>query len=120
MIKTATFAAHNEYLRLTVETGYVGITIIMGLLLALFAYIFITRKNCQNPVYLTIVASFFVYSYTDNVISSNTSIFVLFMACSMSIAPQYRKSIARASNVNKNEFYPKSEYSTFGEKSATS
>ncbi len=93
MEKTATFAAHNEYLRLAVETGYVGVTGIMILFAVVFFYMFMTRKYCRNPMFVVIVSSFFIYCYTDNVISSNMAVFVLVMAASLSLGYGHRPAV---------------------------
>ena len=62
-----TIAAHNEYIRYTVELGYIG-----SILFFLnFIYIFITsiepRKKSDVVISYLFLLTFFIYAYTDNV-----------------------------------------------------
>jgi hypothetical protein len=80
MVKAATFAAHDEYLRLSLETGYVGATIIYSLLAAIFIYYMVANPRARNAIYISIIASFFVYCRTDNAISSGITPIMLVLA----------------------------------------
>jgi len=84
---TKTIAAHNEYLRLALETGYFGVVTIVALFVGIFVYMFLTRPLARTTLFVTMVASFFIYCLTDNVISSNVSLFALVMASFISIRP---------------------------------
>jgi O-antigen ligase len=84
---TKTIAAHNEYLRLALETGYFGVVTIVGLFIGIFVYMFLTRPLARTTLFVVMVASFFIYCLTDNVISSNVSLFALVMASFISIRP---------------------------------
>ncbi|WP_192986679.1 O-antigen ligase family protein [Carnobacterium mobile] len=61
-------AAHNEYIRMYVETGYVGIVIIVLIFWLIFKKII--KENNNIIVYLTILLSFMLYSYTDNTMTN--------------------------------------------------
>lgn len=95
--KAVTIAAHNEYLRLTLETGYVGAALIFGLLAAIFIIRMIRFPDCRNLAYVSIVASFFVYCMTDNVLSSSLDFFALFMA-GFFAAPSATRGSAKRTN----------------------
>lgn len=86
-----TIAAHNEYLRIGVETGYVGVTLIFGLLAAICLVIWLRPTTGRNFAFLLMCLSFFVYCRTDNAISSTTTPFMLVLA---SFAFSYRRQPA--------------------------
>ncbi|ATN36126.1 hypothetical protein ACO34A_20220 [Rhizobium sp. ACO-34A] len=75
-----TMAAHNEYLRLTVETGYVGATAVFALLATICLAIWLRPTTGRNFAFLLMCASFFVYCSTDNAISSTTTPLMLVLA----------------------------------------
>ncbi|MGE0231393.1 MAG: O-antigen ligase family protein [Flavobacteriaceae bacterium] len=80
MQKTGTIAAHNEYLRLAVETGYFGVTAIFGCLALMCLNIWCSPRVAYRPVFLVACLTFFVYCWTDNAISSTNIPFVLVLA----------------------------------------
>ncbi|MBB3938022.1 O-antigen ligase family protein [Aureimonas phyllosphaerae] len=90
--RAATIAAHNEYLRLALEIGYVGAYAFFFFLIVIFLRLMYQASKYRTPAFVVMVASFFIYCFTDNVISSNTSVFVLVLA--MAFAPQPRQSYA--------------------------
>ena len=100
---TKTIAAHNEYLRFALETGYFGVTVIMALFIGIFVYMFFTRPDARTPLFVTLVASFFIYCLTDNVISSNVGVFALIMASFISARPlpERRRFVLRPPPVQK-------------------
>lgn len=75
-----TMAAHNEYLRLTVETGYVGATVIFALIALMCVAIWLRPATGRNFAFVLMCVSFFVYCRTDNAISSTTTQFILALA----------------------------------------
>ncbi|MCJ7996438.1 O-antigen ligase family protein [Rhizobium cremeum] len=88
-----TMAAHNEYLRITVETGYVGATAIFALLAIMCLAIWLRPATGRNFAFLLMCLSFFVYCSTDNAISSTTTPLMLVLA---SFAFSYRRqTVAR-------------------------
>lgn len=64
-------AAHNEYLRFFVETGFVGFILIFGSFVRVFAEIF-KNNMLENKKYLLIgfTLAFIIFSATDNTISA--------------------------------------------------
>lgn len=75
-----TMAAHNEYLRVTVETGYVGATVIFALIALMCVAIWLRPATGRNFAFVLMCVSFFVYCRTDNAISSTTTPFMLALA----------------------------------------
>ncbi|HYE35019.1 O-antigen ligase family protein [Methylocaldum sp.] len=77
---TRTIAAHNEYLRFTVEVGYIGVSILgcafIAMLVNLLRHPYLTKKWA----FLMVCASFFVYSATDNTFSVAQAFMALVVA----------------------------------------
>lgn len=72
---TNTTAAHNEYLRLLVELGYVGAPLfLLGLLLLFFG----SRQRSPSAFFraAALLGAFFVYASTDNVFYLSYALFV--------------------------------------------
>lgn len=80
MFFAATMAAHNEYLRLAVETGYIGATIIFALLGLMCTLIWLRPQVRKSFVFILMCLSFFVYCRTDNAISSTMTPLMLVLA----------------------------------------
>lgn len=80
MFFAATMAAHNEYLRLAVETGYIGATIIFALLGLMCTLIWLRPAVRKSFVFVLMCLSFFVYCRTDNAISSTMTPLMLVLA----------------------------------------
>ncbi|MGX2039523.1 O-antigen ligase family protein [Methylocaldum sp. MU1018] len=66
---THTVAAHNEYLRFTVEVGYVGVSLMGGLFMAMLVNLLRHPQLTKKWAFLMVCAAFFVYSATDNTFS---------------------------------------------------
>lgn len=75
-----TVAAHNEYLRLAVELGYPGVTLVFGLLALMVLGIWASPRVGFDMTYLLTASTFFIFAATDNAISSNTTPMVLLLA----------------------------------------
>lgn len=67
--KTHTVAAHNEYLRFTVEVGYVGASILCCAFVAMLVNLLRHPQLTKKWAFLMVCAAFFVYSATDNTFS---------------------------------------------------
>lgn len=80
MQRTGTMAAHNEYLRLAVETGYFGAVAVFGCIALMCLNIWGSPRVRFRAVFLVACLSFFVYCQTDNAISSTNIPFVLVLA----------------------------------------
>jgi O-antigen ligase len=83
---TNTIAAHNEYLRLLVETGWVGSTFMAIGAIGLFAAIWSTREIHYSRIFLVAVLAFAVYTVTDNTLAryeANAVLVVALFGCSM-------------------------------------
>lgn len=77
---TTTMAAHNEYLRIAVETGYVGAVIIFGAIALMCLNICRLSRVSHRFAFLAICVSFFIFCKTDNAISSSITPFALVLA----------------------------------------
>jgi hypothetical protein len=66
---TRTIAAHNEYLRFTVEVGYIGASILGCAFIAMLVNLLRHPLLTNKWAFLLVCASFFVYSATDNTFS---------------------------------------------------
>ncbi|HEX3754509.1 MAG TPA: O-antigen ligase family protein [Rhizomicrobium sp.] len=77
---TGTVAAHNEYLRLAVECGDVGVVSIFGILVVMCFNIWRSPRVSYSPIFVAAVAGFLIYSATDNTISSGIAPLVIFIA----------------------------------------
>jgi len=77
MISAATIAAHNEYLRMAVEMGFVGVILFMLLFAYLYYSIYATRDVKYKVFYWVGFINFLLYCGTDNAISSSVTIFSL-------------------------------------------
>lgn len=68
-VMTHTVAAHNEYLRFTVELGYVGATVFALLFLSMLI-VLITSPRMRQPVTFAVACiAFLIFSFTDNTFS---------------------------------------------------
>lgn len=72
-----TNAAHNEYLRIGVEGGYLGLTLLISLFLAWSVWQVRARRGVEGRIVLLVLIGFAVHSYTDNTLIATTSL-VLF------------------------------------------
>jgi hypothetical protein len=77
---TGTIAAHNEYLRLAVECGDIGVVLIFGIIVVMCFTIWRSPRVRFSPILLAALAAFLIYSATDNTISSGIPPLVIFMA----------------------------------------
>jgi len=77
---TTTMAAHNEYLRVAVETGYVGAAIIFMTIALMCLNICRQSRVGHRMAFLAICVSFFIFCRTDNAISSSITPFALVLA----------------------------------------
>ena len=68
-VLTHTVAAHNEYLRFTVELGFLGATVFAALFLGMLAVILRSPRMHQPGVFAVIALAFLVFSFTDNTFS---------------------------------------------------
>lgn len=75
-----TIAAHNEYLRIAVETGYVGAISIFALLILMCIATWRRSVGPKNLTFILMCASFFIYCRTDNAISSTSTPLILMLA----------------------------------------
>lgn len=80
MTLTATMAAHNEYLRVAVETGYPGAVLIFCAIALICLNIWRSARVGRNVAFLVICASFFLYCATDNALSSGVAPLALVLA----------------------------------------
>ncbi len=80
MQQTGTMAAHNEYLRLAVETGYFGAVLIFGGLVLLCLNLWASLRVNFQFAFLAACIAFFIYCRTDNAISSSFTPFLLVLA----------------------------------------
>jgi hypothetical protein len=77
---TGTVAAHNEYLRLAVECGDIGMVLIFAIIAVMCLNIWKSARVSFSPVFLAPVLAFAIYSATDNTISSGIAPLAIFMA----------------------------------------
>lgn len=63
-------AAHNEYIRMYVETGYLGVIITLLIFGIIFKKIIKENKSNNIIMYFTVIISFLLYSYTDNTMTN--------------------------------------------------
>lgn len=77
--KAATVAAHNEYLRLSLELGYPGAVVVFGLMCLMVLAVWY-RSKPKTLTFLLVCASFFAYCKTDNAISSTTTPLIVVLA----------------------------------------
>ncbi|GGP27882.1 O-antigen ligase family protein [Silvimonas amylolytica] len=84
---TGTVAAHNEYLRMAVELGYVGAGIFLVLFLAIFGRLLLDPRNGNRLAFFVTVAMYLMDSYSDNTITA-TSCFMILVAglCGVALA----------------------------------
>lgn len=75
-----TVAAHNEYLRLAVELGYPGVTLVFGLIGVIVLGTWASPRVGFDLTYLVTAATFFIFAATDNALSSNTTPMILLLA----------------------------------------
>lgn len=80
-----TVAAHNEYLRVSVELGYIGAVAFLLLLLGLLLRIAIDPRNSNRLAFVSVVALYLANSYTDNTLYATYS-FMILVAGFMGIA----------------------------------
>lgn len=66
---THTIAAHNEYLRFTVEVGYVGSALMGCAFIAMLVNLLRDPMVTKKWAFLMVAAAFFAYSATDNTFS---------------------------------------------------
>ena len=72
---TGTIAAHNEYVRLAAELGYLGAGfVLIGLFLTLFGSV-IRRGHTDTFLALVVIGLYFLYGYSDNVLSVTYCLF---------------------------------------------
>ncbi|MBB3659240.1 O-antigen ligase [Rhizobium sp. BK650] len=113
MVKAATIAAHNEYLRVALETGYIGACLIFSIMALIFVRYLYLFAAARSLMYISLVASFFIYCKTDNAISSGVTPFILVLAVFNFARPQaYLKAggIKQAPSRNLNSRIRKSAY----------
>jgi len=92
MVLNPTIAAHNEYIRLLVEVGWIGSALMIFAGVALFTAIWSSRWISYNPIFLVSVIAFAIYSYTDNTLSrfeANAILIVALIGCAT--VHQFRK-----------------------------
>jgi O-antigen ligase len=77
---TTTIAAHDEYLRLSVELGYVGAFVVVSCLVGICALIWCSRRVRGHLVFLSAAVTFFIYCNSDNAISSAVTPFIIVIA----------------------------------------
>ncbi|GGP20969.1 O-antigen ligase family protein [Silvimonas iriomotensis] len=89
---TGTVAAHNEYLRMAVELGYVGAGLFLALFLAIFGRLLLDPRNGNRLAFFVTVAMYMMDSYSDNTITA-TSCFMILVAglCGVALADPIRK-----------------------------
>jgi O-antigen ligase len=80
MTLTATMAAHNEYLRVAVETGYPGAVLIFCATALICLNIWRSTRVGRHVAFLAICVSFFIYCATDNALSSGVTPLALVLA----------------------------------------
>ncbi len=76
---TGTVAAHNEYLRIAVELGYVGAGIFLVLFVSMFGRLLLDPRNGNRLAFFVTVGMYFMDSYSDNTITA-TSCFMILVA----------------------------------------
>jgi O-antigen ligase len=72
-----TVAAHNEYLRVSVELGYIGAVAFLLLLLAILGRIAMDPRNANRLAFVGVSALYLVNSYTDNTLYATYSFMIL-------------------------------------------
>jgi O-antigen ligase len=72
---TRTVAAHNEYVRLAAELGYLGAGLfVIGLFMAFYGAV-IRQGKADTFLALVIIGLYFMYAYSDNVLSVTYCLF---------------------------------------------
>jgi O-antigen ligase len=85
--RTATIAAHSEYLRMAVEFGYPGAVIFFIAVAALLLIVWRSRWVQRDPRFLVMSCSFFIYCITDNSLGGPEGFLILTLA-SFSCGPR--------------------------------
>lgn len=63
-------AAHNEYLRLYLETGIIGLGLIIIMFVLIFYKPFKVKSNKFKVLYISVLISFLIYSLVDNTLTN--------------------------------------------------
>ncbi|AHC18796.1 O-antigen ligase family protein [Paenibacillus sp. FSL M7-0802] len=61
---------HNEYIRFYFDTGYIGCGLLMLSLLIVFALIYRSLAKSIKPYFVSLIAGFLIYSFSDNTLST--------------------------------------------------
>lgn len=75
--KVATFAGHNEYMRIGVELGYPGAILFFLLSLAICFLVWNSAWVRRDPMFLVCVVACYLYALTDNTFSVPQIYFIL-------------------------------------------
>jgi len=68
-VMTHTVAAHNEYLRFTVELGYIGATVFALLFFSMLVVLMRSPRMRQPATFGVVAVAFLIFSFTDNTFS---------------------------------------------------
>ncbi|MFE4713085.1 O-antigen ligase family protein [Paenibacillus sp. NPDC056722] len=61
---------HNEYIRFYFDSGYIGASLLMLSLLAVFLLVYRALAPPVKPYYVFFIAAFLIYSFSDNTLST--------------------------------------------------
>ncbi|MFC3748860.1 O-antigen ligase family protein [Paenibacillus sp. GCM10012306] len=61
---------HNEYIRFYFDGGYIGVSLLMLSLLAVFLLVYRALAPPVKPYYVFFIAAFLIYSFSDNTLST--------------------------------------------------